>query len=122
MALKHEAAAMLATGIGLVAQELTAWGNGETMTNLRPTLVRKTDRSGEICYEVVDYRHNLTGQVQRFTEPLEATTLFQKLVGRAAMSRAVASHRYGYLFPKGSSLEWEPPRSRPASQARSEAA
>ncbi|MFT4974860.1 MAG: hypothetical protein ACI8S6_000743 [Myxococcota bacterium] len=110
----QETAEMVASGIGLVAREVQTWSDGETLTSLRPTLIRRVvSTRGEVAYEVVDYRSSLEGELHRFDEPVAAARLLLHLVGRCALSQAIASHRYAYLFPRGSSLDWSPGRTLP---------
>lgn len=107
MGLIQEATQMLSQGIGLVAQEFITWDDGEGASSLRSTVLRRVVHSGgDVFYEVVDYRKSLNGELHRFDEPTQAAHTFARLVGRSALSRAVAAHRYAYLFPRGSSLDW----------------
>lgn len=107
MGLIQEATQMVSSGIGLVGQEFLTWDDGSGHSSLRNTLIRRVVSSeGDVFFEVIDYRRKLEGELTRYEDPARAAHTFARLIGRSALSRAVAAHRYAFLFPRGSSLDW----------------
>ena len=45
-------------------------------------------------------------QPRQFRRVYQALRAFERMVGRNGLAQAISEHRYGYLFPLGSSLSW----------------
>lgn len=68
-------------------------------------------------YVVTGYENGLPSQRKHFDQPRRAIAFFRAVVHQQGLRQALDDHRYAWMFPNGSSLEWGRPR---PSSSRSE--
>ena len=106
MRLIAESTEMLERGFPLNAPRTLAKRGRPVRRAPRENTVQQITAGGRICYEVIDRIEEPEGIRQVFDSAEQAAWAFAEQVGWVALREAVNEHRYEWLFPVGSTLDW----------------
>lgn len=106
MRLVVEVIGMLSQGTTLHVHRTVARRGRPVATAPRASTLQRRVSNERYVYDIVDRDQFPEGVVTTFEDPEEAAQVFAQKVGWAALSSVLAEHRYYYLFPNGSTLDW----------------
>jgi hypothetical protein len=106
MKLMVEATDMIRSGITLNARRMVARRGRPVAVSPYENTIRRRCVNGRYVYEVIDRSLVDEGVTSTYVDLEEAAWAFADQVGWVALGMAVATHRYEWMFPAGSTLDW----------------
>ena len=105
MRLVFEVIGMLDQGIPLSGCRMSARRGQPLRISSKTFTIRKQHNNGCYIYGIIE-SSNPDAECETFEDAEVAVRAFARKVGWTSVSSVLAQHRYHYLFPNGSSLEW----------------
>ena len=105
MRLVVEVIGMLDQGIPLSGCRMSARRGHPLRISPKTFTISKKHDNGCYIYGIVE-SSNPDAECETFEDAEVAARAFARKVGWTSLSNVLAQHRYHYLFPNGSSLEW----------------
>jgi hypothetical protein len=111
MRLVAETIGMLKQGITLSARRATANRGCPVILSPYINTVKRRCVNGQYVYEITDRSHDSGDETHTYKDVESAALIFAELVGWIGLSKTVSEHRYQFMFPKGSTLDWQTQKS-----------
>jgi hypothetical protein len=112
MRLVTETIGMLKQGITLSARRGTAIRGCPVALSPYINTVKRRCVNGQFVYEITDRSNNSGDETHTYKDVETAALIFAELVGWIGLDKAVSEYRYQWLFPRGSTLDWQTTKSK----------
>lgn len=106
MKLVVEVMDMVCQGRTLTARRIVARRGQPVQTSPNRFSIHRTTVNGRYVYEVTDSGEDDCEVTTAYADVEQAVWGFTEQVGWIALREAVSCHRYAWLFPAGSTLDW----------------